>query len=165
MQLVKIYIMEQLWIWANIPDVLLSQKQKQKPSSKTTGILWFQVCKQKCGALCTEKVAGNIPRYFFVEEIQLTSNFSLLSASELLCVAFSRNLKKEKERKWVSWLALCVGERWVGLNIWQLEEDGCVSDSDGVYAGTMTHVWVSLGFCFWQGAGGRRSCPQQGGGQ
>lgn len=30
--------------------------------------------------------------------------------------------------------AYVLEERWVGLNVWQLEEDGCVSDSKGVYA-------------------------------
>lgn len=69
---------------ANDLDVLWSQKEK--PNSRTIGIVWFQLCKQKCGDICTEKVAGNTPRYFLTEEIQLTLNFSLLSASKLLCV-------------------------------------------------------------------------------
>jgi len=67
--------------WANDLDVLLSQKEK--PNSKTIGIVWCQLCKQKCGDTWTEKVAGNTPRYFLMEEIQLTFNFSLLSASKL----------------------------------------------------------------------------------
>lgn len=52
-------------------------------------------------------------------------------------------------------ISTCVlEERWGGWNVWQLEEDGCVSDSDGGYAGSLTHIWVRLAFWFWQGVWG-----------
>ena len=47
-------------------------------------------------------MAGNIPRYFLVEGIQLTSNCSLLSSFELSCVGIQQELKREKEREWMS---------------------------------------------------------------
>ena len=102
--------------WANDLDVLLSQKEK--PNSKTIGIVWFQLSKQKCGDTCTEKVVGNTPRYFLMEEIQLTFNFSLLSASKLPTSAGSSK-KQEISRK-ISISALLTMPKpltvWITIN-------------------------------------------------
>lgn len=155
MQLVKIRIEEQLWTWANVPDMLLSE---EKSVYQTAGIvsysIWFQFCKQKCeDILRTEKWQDIYLDLFWWK----TFSWLWISLLELLWVVTCGHLVGIK-RVTGDLISTCVLEkRWVGWNVWRLGDDGCVCDSDGGCAGSMTHVWVRLAFWFWQGGGGGRS--------